>query len=247
MAKCRIGAPRGASGSGTSGSASAATSPRGSPGRTTWRSSARRSDSAWRRRCWRTPVGGCRADIVCRDAATLSPVVIEAQLERSDHSHLGQVVAYAAGHRGLRRDLAGGRVPRPPPGRARPAEPPGRPPLFRGGAGDVEAGRHGRADIHRRLAALRPAPGDEGGARPPGSPPAAPSACPASRRARSASSDEESPFPARAKALDRRGATAEESGGTGREFRGRLAGVRGVPESTAIHRRIRFAARRARR
>lgn len=43
------------------------------------------------------PVGGCRADIVCRDAATLFPVVIEAQLERSDHSHLGQVVAYAAG------------------------------------------------------------------------------------------------------------------------------------------------------
>lgn len=43
------------------------------------------------------PVGGCRADIVCRDAATLSPVVIETQLERSDHCHLGQVVAYAAG------------------------------------------------------------------------------------------------------------------------------------------------------
>lgn len=38
---------------------------------------------------------GCQADIVCRDAAAGSPVVIEAQLGRSDHAHLGQLMAYA--------------------------------------------------------------------------------------------------------------------------------------------------------
>lgn len=38
---------------------------------------------------------GCRADIVCRDAASGLPVVIEAQLGRSDHAHLGQLMAYA--------------------------------------------------------------------------------------------------------------------------------------------------------
>ena len=38
---------------------------------------------------------GCQADIVCRDAAAGSPVVIEAQLGRSDHGHLGQLIAYA--------------------------------------------------------------------------------------------------------------------------------------------------------
>ena len=38
---------------------------------------------------------GCQADIVCRDADALCPVVIEAQLGRSDHGHLGQLMAYA--------------------------------------------------------------------------------------------------------------------------------------------------------
>lgn len=38
---------------------------------------------------------GCQADIVCRDAAAGSPVVIDAQLDRSDHAHLGQLMAYA--------------------------------------------------------------------------------------------------------------------------------------------------------
>ncbi len=38
---------------------------------------------------------GCRADIVCRDAAAGTRVVIEAQLGRSDHRHLGQLIAYA--------------------------------------------------------------------------------------------------------------------------------------------------------
>ncbi len=42
-------------------------------------------------------VGRFRADLLCRDAASGSPVVIEAQLGRSDHRHLGQVLAYAAG------------------------------------------------------------------------------------------------------------------------------------------------------
>ena len=38
---------------------------------------------------------GCRADIVCRDAAAGTRVVIEAQFGRSDHRHLGQLIAYA--------------------------------------------------------------------------------------------------------------------------------------------------------
>ena len=43
------------------------------------------------------PVGRFRADIVCRDRGTGGAVVIEAQLGHSDHSHLGQVLAYATG------------------------------------------------------------------------------------------------------------------------------------------------------
>ncbi len=42
-------------------------------------------------------VGEFRADLVCRNAADNSRVVIENQLTRSDHSHLGQVLTYAAG------------------------------------------------------------------------------------------------------------------------------------------------------
>ena len=44
-----------------------------------------------------TPVGRCRADIVCREADTGSPVVIEAQLSQTDTLHLGQVQLYASG------------------------------------------------------------------------------------------------------------------------------------------------------
>ena len=42
-------------------------------------------------------VGEFRADIVCRNKDDNSRVVIENQLEKSDHSHLGQVLTYAAG------------------------------------------------------------------------------------------------------------------------------------------------------
>ncbi len=43
------------------------------------------------------PVGRFRADIVCRDRRSGGLVVIEAQLGQSDHSHLGQLLAYADG------------------------------------------------------------------------------------------------------------------------------------------------------
>ena len=45
----------------------------------------------------RIGVGLFKADIVCRDINSGTRVLVENQLERSDHTHLGQILTYAAG------------------------------------------------------------------------------------------------------------------------------------------------------
>lgn len=47
--------------------------------------------------CQEKAVGPFRADILCKDTATEQWVLIENQLERTDHVHLGQLITYAAG------------------------------------------------------------------------------------------------------------------------------------------------------
>ena len=42
-------------------------------------------------------VGPFRADIICKDISTDSSVLIENQLGRTDHTHMGQLLTYAAG------------------------------------------------------------------------------------------------------------------------------------------------------
>ena len=42
-------------------------------------------------------VGPFRADLLCKDTASGAWVLVENQLERTDHTHLGQLLTYAAG------------------------------------------------------------------------------------------------------------------------------------------------------
>jgi len=43
------------------------------------------------------PVGSFSADVLCRDTLTSRLVLIENQMERTDHTHLGQTITYASG------------------------------------------------------------------------------------------------------------------------------------------------------
>ncbi len=47
--------------------------------------------------CTEKDVGPFRADILCKDSSSDAWVLIENQIERTDHAHLGQLLTYAAG------------------------------------------------------------------------------------------------------------------------------------------------------
>ena len=52
-------------------------------------------------------VGPFRADILCKDSGSDAWVLIENQLERTDRSHLGQLLTYASGRAWVKGKLRG--------------------------------------------------------------------------------------------------------------------------------------------
>ena len=68
------------------------------------------------------PVGVFSLDLVGSDLTHRCRLVVENQIEASDHGHLGQLLTYAAGERCRHDRLDREGIPRGAPGRARMAE-----------------------------------------------------------------------------------------------------------------------------